>query len=519
MSTTESGPAVVAKRLGWLLGAWRRTHPKHQDPAVFLATLADVLAERSGGHADLECGPDQLAAWESGREAPPYDVVRAAEVVLGQQPGELAHLPAYLFIYHRMPVPAWTRPRLAPGTQEFVERRAALVETVLESNPALQEWWELGHHLTADPDVELAPETWEGLCRAAIAVLPRGVRAAHRTITQAAHALCDVPAAQPAMARSIAAYLADPDVQVASLPIGMLERIPSREAGDLVLDLLEAGFSLRDSRLAIWVAAQKLRRGDLDDDQRTRLDLMLLGRWRSNSRATAANYAELISELPDSLREAFGEAARQVGRGEVATALTTGERMPASMARDVSAAISDKIMLLSCGFSDEGRTEDREMLTQLCREAMFDLRSDRRHVASVVLSASPFAGAITSCALDLLDRDDVPDVLRAHAAQLVQYAAGEENRMRLHHYLDDPNEAVTFPAVHALGHLPFSKVSDLELRRGMPAEDCLLGRSRMYALGMTGSPALGVLASGRAVPQWQAAAARWWLASGPSLQR
>ena len=307
--------------------------------------------------------------------------------------------------------------------------------------------------------------------------------------------------------------------QVVSLPIGMLERIPTPEAGDLVLDLLDAEFTVPDSRLAVWVAAQKLRRGDLDDAQRTRLDLMLLGRWRRNSRDTAEDFAELISEMPESLRQTFGEAARQVGRDEVAAALQTGERMPAAMARDASAAISQKVLLMARGVGADGRPEDHAMLTQLCREAMFDLRSDRRHVASVVLSASPFSGAVASCALDLLDRDDVPQVLRGHAGQLVQYTAEEQHRMRLHDYLDDPHDEVTFPAVHALGHLPFSRVTDLELRRDMPAEDSVRGRSRMYALGMTGSPALPAMATGRGVPAWQRDAARWWLALGPSLRR
>lgn len=517
MSTARSEHAVVTERLGWLLGAWRRTHPEHQAATAFSTALSHTLADLTGGEVDPECSPERLAAWESGREELPYDVVRAAEVVLDQPSGSLAHLPAYLFVYHRLPVPAWTRPRLDPGTREFAERRAALVETVLAPDAALRDWCELGHHLTADPGLALPAETWERLCHQALATLPRGIRAGHRTITKAVHALCEVPAAQPVMVRCLGDYLADPDVQVVALPIGMLERIPSKEAGDLLLDILEAGSSVRDSRLAIWVAAQKLRRGQLDDAQRTRLDLMLLGRWRSNSRATASNFAELISELPESLRETFGEAARQVGRDEVATALRTGERMPATMARDASAAISRKILLLARGIADQGRPEDVAMLTRLTREAMFDLHSDRRHVASVVLAASPYAGAVASCALGLLERDDVPDVLSGHAAQLVQYTAGEEHRMRLHDYLDDPHDEVTFPAVLALGHLPFSQVSDLELRRGMPVEQDQRGRSRMYALGMTGSPALPDLATGRGVPAWQAAAARWWLAIGPSL--
>jgi hypothetical protein len=72
--------------------------------------------------------------------------------------------------------------------------------------------------------------------------------------------------------------------------------------------------------------------------------------------------------------------------------------------------------------------------------------------------------------------------------------------------------------VQGLGHLPYSRLTDQVLRASLRSQYDDVGRATLYALGMTGSPGLtGILGSpGR--PEWQKAAARWWLATGPAIR-
>lgn len=493
-------------RLGWLVRAWRES--RGADAAAYAEQL-------TAAGWPIDAGA--LAAYETGEQPPPYGLLRAVEDLAGLPERDLAGLAGYVHVFRRDGAPAWTRPEAA-GPADL----AGLVDAVLAAPPAevdrLVPWARLADALTDEPHRagEIDAATWDRLAAHCLGVLPRGVRGGHRTIARAMHLVCDLPPARDAVVRAIKTYLSDRSAQVLSMPIVVLDRIPTRESADLTLELLESDFLDRDFRIAVWVAAQKVQRGEFDDEQRVRLDLMLLKRWRSNSQATATDFAELIAALPEDLRATFAKAATQVGRREVTVALEHGEHLPAEMAAAASAAFARGV-LVRAGRPVEPGADPDPVLRSMIREAMFHLASDRRHLASVLLSCSPYADAVASCALDLLDRDDVPQNVRAYAAHLVQYTATPAHRTRLARYLDHPADELVFPVVHALGHLPPSATTDQELRRHLPGEPTVRGRSCLYALGMTGSPALELLASSPTAPAWQRDGAAWWLRTGAGL--
>lgn len=515
-------PAAVRERLGWLLRTWR-VHSAYAAPDALAAAL---------GEAGAPVEPDALLRWEDGAEPASYAVLRTAEDVLGLRAGHLSDLAAYVHAFLPGPPPEWGRPAVDVTAAGFGEQVRTAADALVAADPTdgettLRTCVELGHLLAAacraesrgvlapgSTDALLPDETWAALAACAVAALPRGVRAGHRAVLQAAHALCGVPAAGAHVVEQLRSYLADPAAQVLSLPISMLDRIPSPAAADLTLDLLEEGFAERDLRAAVWVAAQKLRRGELDAAQRSRLDLLLLAKWRSNNQSTPQDFAELIAVMPDQLRLTFATAATQVGRTEVAQALRSGELMPAAQAQAVSEAFARGVLVRA------GEPTDPldPVLVGLLRDAVFHLGSDHRHLAAVVLACSPYADAVATCALDLLDRDDVPELLRAHAAQLVNYTADDVHRSRLHARLGDQDDEIAFRAVLALGHLRYHQVSDLELRRHLHGLAEEQARTCLYSLGMTGSPALRALAAGKGdAPAWQQAAAAWWLRVGSAL--
>jgi len=95
---------------------------------------------------------------------------------------------------------------------------------------------------------------------------------------------------------------------------------------------------------------------------------------------------------------------------------------------------------------------------------------------------------------------------------------GDEHRLRLSPFVGDPDEAVAAAITLTFGHLEFATTSDQLLRHTIPTYAGSLGRSHMYALGMTASPGLAAIANSSGAPEWQRRAARWWLRVGPAIR-
>ena len=74
---------------------------------------------------------------------------------------------------------------------------------------------------------------------------------------------------------------------------------------------------------------------------------------------------------------------------------------------------------------------------------------------------------------------------------MCSYLAGDEHRLRLSPFVGDTDETVAAAITLTFGHLEFATTSDQLLRHTIPTYAGSLGRSHMYALGMTASPGPG----------------------------
>ena len=157
------------------------------------------------------------------------------------------------------------------------------------------------------------------------------------------------------------------------------------------------------------------------------------------------------------------------------------------------------------------------MLPRLIREALFHRDSERRHLAALLISASPFGDAVTDELLALLGAQGLQGWVRARAATLIRYLANDPHRMRMLHFLDDPDSEVAAPIAQAFGHLTFTEFSDLAIRSSMADRFSPAEQAKLYALGMTGSPGLEAMIRSNTAPEWQRSAARWWIAHGPAV--
>lgn len=481
----------LGSRFAWLL----LTHRLHADPTYADPTSFAAALTAAGGRAS----DADVLSWEAATELPPYDVVAAWERACGLADGWLATVCPFL----ASTLPGLEVPMLqADPPPDSPARVDELIASVSDVSAQPADWAELGQRLGAGAGPEPTAAEADRVARGLVNQLPRCVGVAYRQLNVAAQQLCRLPAVQDAVVAQVREHVRLGAVQQASDPVTLLSMIPTRAAAVLVLEMLE-----RPSRtvlpLVVWVATRKQALGHFTDSERARLEVAVLTRWRSGARTTQRELAELISVLPGGFREVLTRAG--AGDGPAMSG-TSGAQIALEIAAAAAAAAPG-----------DAPYDVDPLLARLVREALFHHQTERRHLASVLVEASPFATAVADQVVALLAAVDAGP-LRYRAAALTCYVTGESHRMRLHRFVDDPQASVAIFATYALGRLRYAVTTDLALRRGLPTESTPTAQARLHALGMTGSPALSALASRSGGEEWQRRAAEWWLAGGPAIR-
>ncbi|MFZ5847276.1 MAG: hypothetical protein ACOYX5_07850 [Actinomycetota bacterium] len=498
----------IDARIGWLLAMSRLHHPDPEmaDGRRFVQALAAVgcTASRS-----------LVSRWESGEIPISYEGMAAYEKALALVPGQVSSITGYV----RAAIPGVktrvARPQLDPATPEFSRRFDELIDLAEDDAACATEWQDLGWHLAAVPLAHLRAHTWEKITRQVVNRLPRSLKVPYRQYSTAAMNLAASPRAQDYLTDAVHDYIHTPGVQVLTNPIGILDQLPTRKAAEMVLDLVEEPPSEAVGALAVWVAAQKVTRGDFTPEERSRLDMLVLRRWRANPAKASAELAELIACLPEGLRSTLTDAAAKAGRRKLEYVVESGEDLAPNMARGLSHDLAEAAR---AQVPNEPTYDEDRMLQRLVREALFHRDSERRHLASLLISASPFGEALADGLLSLIGVANAPTPVRVRAATLARYLSTDAHRLRMVGFLDDANDEVGTFVAQAIGHMTFTSFSDQVLRSSLQDEWSPRERAKMYALGMTGSPGLEVLARSRNTPEWQRTAARWWIAQGPAVR-
>lgn len=208
------------------------------------------------------------------------------------------------------------------------------------------------------------------------------------------------------------------------------------------------------------------------------------------------------------------QASDNAGRKRLGYVVEHGEELLASKARVFAEEVAAGAR---SGIAVPATYSDDRMLPRLIREALFHRDSERRHLASLLLSASPFATSVTDEMVARISESH-PHWIRGRLATLARYLSADEHRMRLVDLLDDQADEVAIPAAHAIGHLRLNVVSDQALRNSLAREWSNRQQAKMYALGMSGSPVLSLLAHSSNASDWQRAAAAWWMRNGDAIR-
>lgn len=498
----------IDARIGWLL-AMSRLH--HLDESMADGRRFVQALESVGCRASRSL----VSRWESGEIPISYEGMAAYEQVLGLASGEISSITGYV----RSAIPGVktrvARPQLDPASPEFSRRLDELIDLAEDDAACATQWQDLGWHVAAVPLVHVRARTWETLAHQVVNRLPRSVKVPYRQYSTAAMNLAASPRARDHLTDAVHDYISTPGAQVLTNPIGLLDQLPTRRAAEMVLDLVEDPPSEAVAALAVWVAAQKVTRGDFTAEERARLDMLVLRRWRADPVRAADELAELIASLPEGLRSTLTQAASRAGRRKLGYVVESGEDLAPTMARGLSHELAEASRAQVPGAP--AYAEDR-MLPRLVREALFHRDSERRHLASLLISASPFGDAIADGLLSLLGAPNAPAPVRARAATLARYLSSDAHRMRMLGFVDDPNDDVGTYVAQGIGHMTFSAFSDQILRSSLRDAWSPRERAKLYALGMTGSAALGPIARSRNAPAWQREAAQWWLNQGPAVR-
>lgn len=498
----------IEARIGWLLAMSRLHHPDHEmaDGRRFLEAL---------GATGCTASRSLVSRWESGEIPISYEGMSAYEQALGLESGQISSLTGYM----RAAIPGVKarviRPVLDPASPDFSRRLDALIELAEEGHAAARDWQDLGWHLAAVPLVHLRATTWETLAHRIVNIVPRSVKVPYRQYSTAAMNIASVRRAQDFLTDAIDRYIRTPGVQVLTNPTGILDYLPTRRAAEIIIDLVEDPPTEAVFGLAVWVAAQKAHRGDFSSEERTRLDMLVLKMWRDNPAKASNELAELIASLPEGLRSTLTDAAAKAGRRKLGYAVETGEDLAPGAARGLSHEIAESARSRVPG---EASYDEDRMLARLVRESLFHRDSERRHLASLLISASPFGEAVADGLLSMLGNATVPTPLRVRAATLVRYLSTESHRLRMLGFVEDPCDEVGTPIIQGLGHMSFTEFSDQVLRSSLSEEWSSRERGKMYALGMSGSPALEAILRSGSAPEWQRVAAQWWSSVGPAVR-
>lgn len=497
----------IDARIGWLLAMSRLHH--RDDTFLDGRRFAEAL-----GDSGFPASRSLVSRWESGEIPISYEAMTAYESVLGLQFGQISSITGYV----KATIPALktrvVRPKLDPTTSEFADRLDELIDMAEAGTAYARDWQELGWHFAAAPMLHLRRSTWDDLSGRLIHQLPRSIKLAYRQLSTAAMNMAAIPRAQDFMVDAIAQYISDPAVQIITSPAGLLDRLPTRRAARLVLEMVEKPQNSLTYATGVWLATQKVIRRDFDERERTELDMLILKAWRRSPAQASEELAELIAELPEGMRVTLVHAADKAGRRKLGYVVQHGEDLVASKAdqfsNDIAVSARDRV-------PQAPAYDEDQMLPRLIREALFHRDSERRHLAALLIASSPFGPAVTDELLLLLAGPWNVEWIRSRLSTLVRYLSDDSHRMRMLAFIGDLSDEVATPMIQGIGHLARSGMSDQILRNSLGNEWSRRERAKMYALGMSGSPGLSGITKSSTAAAWQQSAARWWIEQGSAI--
>ena len=378
------------KRLAWLLATNRMLGPATRE-----CTRTDFIALMK--HRGIRIDSSRISRWESGLEYISPALVEAYETVAGLQPAQIGAVRRVLARDGRLLTRSTERPSgpVDPG------RIDELIDGLEAGRIRGDQWIWLADQLRRFQTIYLHRRTWQDLADQLVDELARSSSIAYLARYEAAAALMKSPQAQPYLAKSVGRYVLDPKTQVITPVLQVLSEVAEPGASDVVLRLVGAP-NVKLRRSAAIVAAAMIRRGNLAPDHEA-LEVQVGRDLLHAPGRTSVVTLDLASRMTNEQFERLHRSTTDEGvRSTLRQARTTGEVVDPDQAR----LLADHIGLHAELLCARAAADPDQMLRRLIREALFHVHRSRRHLASALLQASPYAAAIGEVVLRLTSHAD-----------------------------------------------------------------------------------------------------------------
>lgn len=506
--TAIGAPTVdVDSRVGWLL-LMSRLHHENAELALggpFMAALSDT---------GLQADRSAVSRWESGKMQPRFSVLSAYERVLELRPGQLSSVVnALRRAYTPEAQRAWT-PVLDPQSEEFHLRLDYLLDVLTSEKATGPEWTEFGYYVCTPDMLYLHGSVWQELAYRLVDQLARSVGLAYIQRFETIRILLEHRIAASWLLRAAGDYLADPEVQVVSDPMGVLEISSTPEAARILLESFTQAASEAVFEASVAGVAHKVRTSQYTDEELEVIESTLIRLMRQRPREIEGLEIVMIA-MPDAAQSRLMEAARGLrGHGELAAAATYGEWVLPETAKKVSQLIADQVraQLPSATLYDED-----PMTPRIIREALFSVRGEHRHYSSLALLGSPFRSYVAAALTEQIDTGVWDAQVLNRMLRLLSYLAGPEQEEQLLAWIPEARDTALQEIAVTLGHLPPSGADLSVLVDRISGDESMLDRAILYALGMRRDDRLTAIAQDSAYSTTVREAASWWLRRGGAI--
>jgi len=496
-------PFDVDCRLAWLLATSRLLSPTTAElpREGFLERVRDE---------GVSIDASRISRWESGQLAATHKLIGAYESVIGLPDAMLWSTARML---RRSSGEDSTSTTVQPAEPRTSEELDELFDRIEERRATGAHWLRMTSDLAHFDRVYLHRTTWSTLCTQLVGELTRSSGIAFVRRYEAACALLAHPQGGRHLTRSLGRFVMHPEAQSVAPAITLLREVSDQAAGGLVLRLMSDDSKML-RRGASGVAAAIAARGQFPPGSEEMLELHTgfeLRKGGAISRRTDA--IDLATQLP---RESYARVLAAISeprvRRRVERARDTRELVP----RDFARAISEGVATFAEAATRRAAYDPDQMLRRLVRESLFHVQRERRHLASVLLSVSPYGEHVARAILDLAsDADDLVagmcwSVLRRMGhlldARRVVGAIANEGREEI--------RAMSLVTLGLVAGPVEEDVARMMVTTAKTASSDALRHAAVFALGMTDHERLRALAADE--PTF-AGPVGWWRSLGPAI--
>lgn len=488
-----------ASRMAWLLATCRVLSPTsgglHRD---------EFLAQMRGHGIKLDAS--RLSRWESGQMAATPGVLAGYEAVVGLPAGVLWAADNLLRRTSGR-TDTLTSSRASAGEADQLDR---LFELVDEGGATGGDWLRLTTEIARADRMYLPPTTWTTLCSQLIGELTRSSGLAYLRRYEAAAVLMTHPRGRGHLTKNLGLFVMDPDAQSVTPALSLLREVDDPGAGDLVLRLMSDDNAIL-RRGATSVAGAMAARGRFPEGADQALEQHArheLGATRTLTRRVDA--IDLAVQLSPA---AYQRVMAEVADPTVRNARTTRELVPPSLGRSIAEGIATyaEAAVKRTAFDPD------QLLRRLVREALFHTQSERRHLAAILLSISPYGRAVTGAVLELAS--DTDDLVASMCWSMLRRMGHVVERSRIAPKMVDERRAgIQAKAIVALG-LTYGDLDDdaaeLMVTTARTAATDGLRHAAIFALSMADHRHLETLQHDDAAATSRPAT--WWRTLGPAI--